>query len=319
MKRLLILTFIFFKSSSAFNQSCSPTFKEIFDFQVGDFFRYEDGVTSYAADWSKTLTFESYTIKERKEYSDTLVYVRSGKGKEFLYYYCYPSPGDDCHDIWELYSSGTYPINDTIVYIDSINHFLNKCSDSLISVFPFTRCCDTIYTKILVEQNDSILKKSVGGENNFYYYDTLLKKWDSLFVGLDPDSYRYNFGEVYAKGLGLIEQYYSGFEVGSSKSLLGYIKGTDTFGIITSIPENILFKSDFLIYPNPVSNNLYVQIDNSITLINIYNMNGILINSVPVKNLNNNTITIDVKDFKSGLYFIELRGKIRSMGKFEKL
>ncbi len=42
MKKICILIIILLKTIIAFNQQCSPTFKEIFDFQIGDFFRYED-------------------------------------------------------------------------------------------------------------------------------------------------------------------------------------------------------------------------------------------------------------------------------------
>jgi hypothetical protein len=144
-----------------------------------------------------------------------------------------------------------------------------------------------------------------------------LEKWDTIFN--DRHSYRYSFSEGYAKGLGIIDQYRGGFETSSSKSLKGYIKGIDTFGIITSIPENILFKTDYHIYPNPVKNNLYIKLDDSINLINIYNINGILINSIPIKNRNSNIVTIDLRDFCRGLYLIEIRGKIRYIEKFEKL
>ena len=64
MKRIFILTLIFMKAGFSFaqevkslNQECNPTFKEIFNFQVGDYFNYEinEWQESWAVQWMKMI------------------------------------------------------------------------------------------------------------------------------------------------------------------------------------------------------------------------------------------------------------------------
>jgi hypothetical protein len=325
MKRLVVLIVIFVRTISVFTQEkplyqeCSPTFKDVFDFQVGNFFRYEEDFTNYSGDWFKILTTESYNITGREVYSDTLIYTRKGKRKKVNYKPCVEYAGHYCYNDWEILSTKTYIIDDTITYIDSLNHFLNKCADSLINVKLFVGCCDTIFTRIQIEENGTIIKKTVGGENNFYIYDSIGAKWDTLFWLDDPNSYLYNFNEVYAKGLGLFEKDYGYFEGSDIKTLTAYIKGTDTFGIITSIPENTLIKTECTIYPNPVINDLNIRLEDSFFQINIYNSIGELLYSKPVLSDNTDLITIYVGEFKKGLYLVELIGKNKFIAKFEKL
>ena len=88
MKKIFILTLIFMKAGFSFaqevkslNQECNPTFKEIFNFQVGDYFNYE--IYEWQESWGSSMDENvSYTIMKKEEHGDTVYYVRKGKVTE---------------------------------------------------------------------------------------------------------------------------------------------------------------------------------------------------------------------------------------------
>jgi hypothetical protein len=128
-----------------------------------------------------------------------------------------------------------------------------------------------------------------------------------------------SFYEVYAKGLGLVEHTYRDFGGSYDKKLLGYIKGTDTVGIISSLPPDKVVQSGVRIYPNPVKDELNIQLDKSVYLINIYTLTGELVYAKPIYKSEAGIISININDIKKGLYLLELVGKNKYTLKFEKL
>jgi hypothetical protein len=316
MKKLFILTLIFIKASFSFAQElkfleneCNPTFKEIFNFQEGDFFNYEIN------EWQEWLGSidknESYTITNKKEHGDTVYYVRKGKGTKVEYDIRSCPPCIPPHIT-------KYEIYDTLVYVDSANHFLNVCPDSLISVaslIPYYCQDSDYYTSVQVVQNDSMLTKIIGGDDNFYVYDST-GIIDTIEIDHNGCT---SFYEVYAKGLGLVEHTYSDFGGSIDKKLLGYIKGTDTVGIISSLPPDKVLQRGVKIYPNPVKDELNIQVDKSVYLINIYTLTGELVYAKPIYKSEDDIISIHINDIKKGLYLLELVGKNRYTVKFEKL
>jgi hypothetical protein len=325
MKQLIILVIILaktclvFAQQKAIIQDCSPTYKENYDFQVGDFFKYTNHSIWTGDEQSDEITTTGYTITGRLEHGDTLKYTMHGKEIVVQYEPCFSSGCTFYPPV--IISTGTITIDDTLTYIDSTNHFLNKCPGSLINVNNLISLADTnYYTKVqILQQNDSVIKKIVGGENNIYIYDSTGTNLDSTSLWNDPDSYKYNFKQVYAKGLGLYYEYQEFFEGRDEKTLVAYIKGTDTVGNITSIDVNEVKKSIITLYPNPVSDDLFIRLDNSVNLINIYNMTGQLIYSRSITNFETDLITINMTAFNQGLYLVVLTGRDKTVMKFEKL
>jgi hypothetical protein len=319
MKKLFILTVIFMKASFSFsqevkslNQECNPTFKEIFNFQVGDYFNYE--INEWQESWGGGIKKnESYTITKKEEHGDTVYYVRKGKVTEIDENPIGPGP-------WPPPSIRKYEINDTLVYVDSANHFLNACPDSLIPVASLMTCfCQDsdYYSRVQVVQNDSMLTKIIGGYHNFYVYQST-GTTDTVEVGFMDCAL---FDEVYAKGLGLVEQNINNFLCNYKyyRRLIGYIQGTDTVGIISSLPPGKKIQSGVKIYPNPVKDELNIQVDNTVYLINIYTLTGELVYAKPIFNSEANILSIHINDIKKGLYLLELVGKNKYTVKFEKL
>jgi hypothetical protein len=314
MKRIFIVTLIFMKASFSFcqevkslNQECSPTFKEIFNFQVGDYFNYE---INEWHEWEGNIDKnESYTITKKEEHGDTVYYVRKGKGTKVEYDIRSCPPCIPPHIT-------KYEIYDTLLYVDSVNHFLNLCPDTLIQGPLLNLCEDSAYyTSVHVVQNDSMLTKIIGGFDNFYVYDST----GTIDTILMIDCFTDFFYEVNAKGLGLVQLNYSNMAMNYYKRLLGYIKGTDTVGIISSLTPDKVLQSGVKIYPNPVNDELNIQVDNSVYLINIYTLTGELVYAKSIYNSESGIISINMNDVKKGLYLLELVGKNKYTVKFEKL
>jgi hypothetical protein len=75
------------------------------------------------------------------------------------------------------------------------------------------------------------------------------------------------------------------------------------FNDITSIETS---KSvTFSYYPNPVSEKLYLSSSESIRTIKVFTINGNLIESLF---FNEESVSIDFNQFKSGIYFLEVNG-----------
>lgn len=149
-----------------FTQVCSPTFKEIYDFQVGDYFKFQnnnylDGGGSLYNDF---IT-ESYIITGRQENGDSIYYKRLG---------VVTNKHVQAYTASDTIIIHTTIINDTILYIDSPDNFLNKCSGTLVNTYNYMELSPNNYyeycTIIKIIQNDSLLKKAVGG--NFFIVDS---------------------------------------------------------------------------------------------------------------------------------------------------
>ena len=91
------------------------------------------------------------------------------------------------------------------------------------------------------------------------------------------------------------------------------------YNATVSAVENHVFSDNITIYPNPVKNELYIDIDksNPECLVNVFDINGQLVKSVNIAQMTN---LIDIKDFKSGIYTIQMIfSKTIEMRKFIKL
>lgn len=60
------------------------------------------------------------------------------------------------------------------------------------------------------------------------------------------------------------------------------------------------------IYPNPVSGDLFIITKTNLSKVNIYSQTGALVKSIEFNNYSNEH-KIDVNDFQSGIYFLELQ------------
>ena len=88
-------------------------------------------------------------------------------------------------------------------------------------------------------------------------------------------------------------------------------------GFPTAINENKNPKNDIEFYPNPIHDNLLIKLDNSVSLVSVFDLNGQLVYS---KNIDLNElkiITVFLGSLDKGLYILELSGKKKYYLKFE--
>jgi len=221
MKRIFILILILVNTGLLFAQECSPNYKEVFDFNVGDYFHYVTSTGDDEGDFTNKT--ESYIIVQRLEKGDTLEYIRKGIHESLSMTYWLHR-----HDTSFYEKSIIY---DTVQYIDSTDHFLNKCAGALVNyadlIFESGSHPKSIYYTILqIEHKDSLLIKKFGGPNNYYTIDSAGKIIDTLpWIG----GQHTNFGSSYIKGLGLYEKYINSYISSSNNNLTKYHKATVPF------------------------------------------------------------------------------------------
>lgn len=266
---------------------CSPSFNEIFNFEIGDVFTYK--YTTY--DWSTGSGItdvnsysRSFEVKDKTVKGDTLMYIMDGT----------LPPTTTTH-------FGFMPLNeppvisDTVILIDSINHVLNQCADSVINFqFPDPEF-DSVFSHVIIEYEDGKHGKSLGG-------------WDNLYKYVDgelEDFSTFHFEEKYAANLGLIYQYSLFFEFAEKIELANYIRAGDTT-IFVSVNSQEYHKSDLKLFPNPIVDKLHVESNNGkrIGSIQIYDINGRLIETFMSDGTN---LEIDFSKYPKGVYYITIR------------
>ena len=317
MKKVLLFLVLIVGFKLTFGQSictvaesdtCSPSFKDIYDFQVGDVFQYvKESWTSGGGAGYNTKTTTKYTITNKTVNGDTLMYPITGIKKYERYCDIGPFPG--C----EYYSESGF-INDKLIFIDSAKHYLNCCKNELISDFipeeyywdSFREEFGELYTRIQIKTVEGNPEKITGGQagqlNNLYIYN----EEDSL-ISINDIQYE----AVYAKNLGLIKEYFWYFEFNENDFLQGYCKDGDTTGTVSSdedlltSSDNKNLKNDIVFYPNPTNGAIFYKSDEwelRGAEIEIADSRGtILLTQYPANDF------IDLTGLTKGIYFLKIK------------
>lgn len=258
-------------------ESCFPTFKEIFNYQVGDKYSYKEELWSLSEkpellNYNK-ITFE---VMEKFVYGDTTVYVIDGKLPESAIFSCesrYYQTGYRC---------------DTVVLIDSTNHFLNLCNSSWFQFSIYSE--GPFLSRIKSNTINNNILKSYGGKENIYDVDT------SLNSSIEIE-------ENYMKGFGIYSQSFQNSTGRIIIQLENYIKSGDTI-YLNQINETQV-KLQAKLYPNPVSDYLFVETENnskiqSITVIDVLGRKT----EIGAEEFSADAIRIDITKLKKGMYFL---------------
>ena len=301
MKKLLLGLVVFLSSFLlAFAQDCSPTLKEIYDYEIGDEYIYESESFSFCGGHEPCVNYRRFGFKilDKIVSGDTFIYVFEG---------LFPSSSATL----ESYDARHSPAHkDTIVFIDSSMHILNHCpSDSLIP-FNVREEFDSVFTKVVIQDDDSIIYKTVGGSDNLYTYNNdELKRWTE-----------YVFEDKFAKSLGLVYQYFQRYDHAYSFfEMVSHIKGGDTTILKPSGRIERTKNTELTVFPNPVTNKLTItsQDERSSISIGIFTATGKLVQKVKA---NQNFVEIDFSAYTSGAYFITIqKGKSLTTKKVIKL
>lgn len=273
--RKILLSFAFCLSLISIKaQLNSPNYKQIYDFQVGDIFFYKitfSDCSSGTGECSHQISYERYEIKGKEIKGDTTIYVRLINNIQ----------------------------QDTIAYIDSVNNLLNKQNNE-IGIIKFQ---DSIGVRIRIIMKDTVSQKIIGGLGYNYQFNNGIVDTTKIVVNS-------NFEQIYEKGIGLYSQTLSSFEIGTETILIGYKKGNDTTGILTTNLVLVNNINAINVYPNPFEDKLFVTTNNytGSYSIELYTQQGILVRSIK-----NNQTEILTRDLYPGLYILRISDKHGSL------
>jgi hypothetical protein len=278
--------------ANAQSSNCSPTFSEIFDFEIGDVFLY--GIKENPGGGTQDYWYskETVTILDKIISGDTISYYRQKSNANGI-------------DL------------DTLVLVDDSSQVLNKCDSTLVPINSFLHYKGhfpgsvIIYAYLRVYDNDTIrtwendyprLVKAIrgGGQNELYY----LKTDSGTFIPYDEQVLKLGMTLEFASGAGLVYEGHGLFESVWTKRLIYKINGTDTTIYHTaSIPNSNLKPLHFSVFPNPVKDKLTINYETlSASKYTILNTLG---QSVANGESSSMEQTIDLSYLSAGVYFLK--------------
>ncbi len=270
------------------------TNKEVYDFYPGDelhviAYFYSD---PWGASFNADTSFLIYQCTSRQEINDELCYTFFIKNLHS--YYSSTTPGNN----WQYYTYNEY--SDTVCY----------GNDSAFDAEPWT---PVIYNNKLMQLflEEGIAITKVVSFKTFSSIPSNPNCWNLNSLGF------FNYHSRYYAGLG--GPYYTTGNIGSynykGRILKYYKKGGIGYGTPLSfnvnIPDSAHPDSVIRIFPNPVTDNLVIDVQNNLQnpVFYLYNQLGQI---VKIHALNNMTInTIARNELVSGMYFYEIRDDFR--------
>ncbi len=284
-----------------------PNFWDFYNYDVGDVFQRQTYSASWGDGYYGFFRIKKYEILSKEIRNDTITYEISGWTKDI-----------DIED-WGWpnvhYDTIAYTFEDTIIFIDSVNHFTNKTNHEFIDIVEYTELQyveEPLLDKIKTTKEDNIYSKQCG---TFDYYTHPFYHYSNIHADLFERNYYVPDMVVYkyTEGLGLYyDMYY--FEMANGDFHMGKVHNGDTIGTIYSDSHfeywatniNKIETQNTLIYPNPIKNgqNLQIKSDEEVLEYNIYNISG---QKVLSGNIYSNEININ--SLFSGVYILELKTK----------
>ena len=201
----ILLTFIF---NINYCQDCNSEIKKIFSFPVKSMFQYRTTVSHESP--YQNIIIEKYIIDDKWWNGSTLYYTRKGFYESSMY--------SILHDIY--YDSSIRILNDTIIIMDTIGHYLNACDSQLVHI----DSNNDYYSYIKIDNSG----KSIGGFDNLYEFNVN----DSLILVDSESNIGYNFIQVFKYGIGMYLKSYGNIMYLTTTKLDGYVINGDTTGTI---------------------------------------------------------------------------------------
>jgi Secretion system C-terminal sorting domain len=265
MKKILTIASFYFLAQSLIAQTL--TVRESYDFNIGDTIVTERTYLKLA---TKIFVFDTTTFIKKwfSEKKDTLYYQRKIDTKKVDYL---------TNEFKSIYDTLRLTLLDSPAYVMNLQYIYSP-------TFSITK--DKIFSQIDSFNGRKILSRKsepISPDGGFLaHYD-----------------YAAGLGRVY-----LFETPASLFKMPFLKErILYYRKGNETWKLVTKSQDLVLTK--LKIYPNPISNFLYIDSDDNIEKVEVINLNGQIVLR------ENNKSQIDVSNISNGIYFIHVyEGKI---------
>jgi hypothetical protein len=290
--------------------SQTPMFNDFFEFNVGDVFEYliheEDRFW-----WTEKTIIRKIEINQKTSSGDTLKYLCKRMERKIFY------NSNSNYIIDTLYTISFQ----TLYFTNYNNSFINKYPEDLFYISselvtnvianynPSYQCFTKIFTSSYLY--NSYLQDTLRYAPVFYggYPETFQDVDPRSFVSFGPNSLSY----IYGVGLGVIVKSYFTSNWGPSfydydLSLTAAETSNRVYGTFSDDPFfytgiNKLFKSRILIYPNPASDMIIIEIEgnNENTNFEMLNLTGQLV----YKGSMLEKTVINTKDFLPGVYMIK--------------
>ena len=201
----ILLTFIF---NINYCQDYNSEIKKIFSFPVKSMFQYRTTVSHESP--YQDIIIEKYIIDDKWWNGSTLYYTRKGFYESSVYSILQDN----------YYDSSIRIINDTIIIMDTIGHYLNAFDSQLVHI----DSNNDYYSYVKIDDSG----KSIGGLNNLYEYNVN----DSLILLDSEGNFGYNFTQVFKYGIGMYLKSYGNMMNSTTTKLDGYVINGDTTGTI---------------------------------------------------------------------------------------
>lgn len=240
---------------------CAPDLRTIYDFDIGDVFQYKTEIK----DWSTgdgepetKVVFEKKTLMEKSISNDSLIFVF-----ESIVYSYDEAPSNAPVDKYRESFSSYY---DTLIVVDSASHYLNACDSQLVYISDF-------YTKVKISEQDGLAERRFGGVKNIFTYTSN----DSLVESNDNE-----YEQIFVEGLGLTRLFESVFEYSKEIVLQGYIKNSDTTGIVWDYQDFTVSVEEFSslynvsVFPTliPINGIIHISSDVTVDDVKVFSIDG---------------------------------------------
>ena len=284
-----------------------PDFWGFYNFDIGDVFQYEHTDGTFEGTLWQWNTVKKYEILAKQTDTSKIIYeVYQVSNRSYTT------------------NNGTFPVSssqgvETIEFeLISAPYYIGQFNRALVKYDQYELCGDDIrhYMGVYRDPTDNRVVKKTG--NPFPYYPDMNTSYQ--FINFDEQSDTLvletcaaNFYYEFKEGIGLIHSRLSDFESWESAELVGYIKGTDTVGVISADADILMNANEVFadetqieIYPNPIDDgtlNLKVQSNNNLQ-VDIFNLEGRLIYHLPLQSFG--SLAIDLNKQPSGIYIVRL-------------
>ncbi|SMG47411.1 Por secretion system C-terminal sorting domain-containing protein [Marivirga sericea] len=193
---------------------------------------------------------------------------------------------------------GVNDVMEPVIWFDSIGEYEIKLivsNENQTSEFSkFIQVDENTLNEIKIVENDQGLVATVSGAEYQWFKDGVAIEGETERVlSIDFESGVYNVA------------YFGNAEEGCESRV------SDSFEYIVTSNDKELVES-IILFPNPVNNILTVKNFENYEKIRIFEFQGKIVHSEDL-NQTSNSIRLDVSNYKSGLYFIELSGKNKSI------
>jgi len=298
-----------------------PMFNDFFNFNIGDIFEYHtnEGAGSYPSYHINAIM--KITIVNKIVHGDSLLYICNKKQRVIAINY-----------ILQTNDTSYSEKNDTLLYINYLNSFINKYSCDTISInVNFANPVNLYY-----DTNYECLTKYFGGYYGLpylnymndimvysYYYGIDLNPFPIYLEDIAPfPSWWNNFYNnrglsfLYGEGLGLIEKECKSTEMGPHGNYSYSLKlkaaqtqnrnfGTFTNDSLLASVTQIHDNAELFVYPNPAHN--YLVLENwqprNTFILSICDING---QELIKQQIYYNKQQIDISNLSKGVYFVRL-------------